>query len=217
VNGLAMMIAIKILMASSPVPVRWRLPKFLNGGNFFRNAELLQRPLVSRCTKPGHACTDFEQRCKRSPFPSSPQPTGTATLVSANLETAKAELRRRVPTPSDDIEERIRAYVESTARPTITGIGKGEKLKVVWPGAGWDVKGPIEHRAEVLPMMAPSVPCIQSVLCGAAGRLPSQDSTEPSIEQLNPDVHKWIVSGETAVYDNIRDRHSGDRQWHAAR
>jgi hypothetical protein len=27
-------------------------------------------------------------------------------------------------------------------------------LKVVWPGAGWDIKGPIEHRADVLPMMA---------------------------------------------------------------
>jgi hypothetical protein len=40
------------------------------------------------------------------------------------------------------------------ARPQITGIGRGERLKVVWPGAGWDIKGPIEHRAEVLPMMA---------------------------------------------------------------
>src|SRR5262249_27153368 len=40
------------------------------------------------------------------------------------------------------------------ARPTISGIGDGERLKVIWPGAGWDMKGPIEHRAEVLPMMA---------------------------------------------------------------
>jgi hypothetical protein len=57
-------------MASSPVPVRWRLPKFLNGGNFFRNAGRPQRPLGTRCTKPGHACTDFEQSCKRGSFPS---------------------------------------------------------------------------------------------------------------------------------------------------
>jgi hypothetical protein len=50
--------------------------------------------------------------------------------------------------------ERFRAYVEGMARPTITGVGSGEKLKVVWPGAGFDNRGPREDRAEVLPMMA---------------------------------------------------------------
>jgi hypothetical protein len=44
--------------------------------------------------------------------------------------------------------------VESMARPQIIGIGKGERLKVIWPGAGWDTRGPREDRAEVLPMMA---------------------------------------------------------------
>jgi hypothetical protein len=32
--------------------------------------------------------------------------------------------------------------------------GRGERLKVIWPGAGWDSSGPREHRADVLPMMA---------------------------------------------------------------
>jgi hypothetical protein len=80
----------------------------------------------------------------------------TLEQVHNKLAAAQAEhaTLRAVPTPAADIEARIRAYVEAMARPTITGVGKGEKLKVVWPGAGWDIKGPIEHRAEVLPMMA---------------------------------------------------------------
>jgi hypothetical protein len=85
VDGLAMMIAITIFMASSPVPVRWRLPKFLNGGNFFRNAGRPQRPLVSRCTKPGHACTDFEQTCKRSPSRREMKGSGPAYCVRITL------------------------------------------------------------------------------------------------------------------------------------
>jgi hypothetical protein len=58
--------------------------------------------------------------------------------VRAKLEAAQAELKRLrgVPTPSADIKERIHAYVESMARPQISGIAKGEKLKVIWPGAG---------------------------------------------------------------------------------
>jgi hypothetical protein len=80
----------------------------------------------------------------------------TLADVRAKLEAIHAELAtlRAVPTPSADIEQRVRAYVQSMARPTISGIGDGERLKVIWPGAGWDMKGPIEHRAEVLPMMA---------------------------------------------------------------
>ena len=34
------------------------------------------------------------------------------------------------------------------------GIAKGERLKIVWPGAGWDQHGPREHRADILPLMA---------------------------------------------------------------
>jgi uncharacterized small protein (DUF1192 family) len=76
--------------------------------------------------------------------------------VRARLAIAQAELKtlRAEPTPSPHIRQRIEDYVHGLAKPTITGIGKGERLKVVWPGAGWDIKGAIEHRAEVLPLMA---------------------------------------------------------------
>ncbi len=62
-------------------------------------------------------------------------------VISVELEALRA-----APTPSADIEQRICAYVEATARPTISGIGKGERLKVIWPGAGWDSSGLREHR-----------------------------------------------------------------------
>jgi hypothetical protein len=76
--------------------------------------------------------------------------------VRAQLEVAKVELAslRAMPTSSADLERRIRDYVLAMARPTISGIGKGEKLKIVWPGAGWGSSGPREDRADVLPMMA---------------------------------------------------------------
>jgi hypothetical protein len=72
------------------------------------------------------------------------------------LEAAQDELKalRAVPTPSADIEPRVRAYVQSMARPTISGVGSDERLKVIWPGAGWDSSGPREHRADVLPLIA---------------------------------------------------------------
>jgi hypothetical protein len=76
--------------------------------------------------------------------------------VRAKREVAEDELKvlRSIPTASADIEAKIRSYVESLGRPTITGIGSREKLKVVWPGAGFDNRGPREDRADVLPLMA---------------------------------------------------------------
>ena len=76
--------------------------------------------------------------------------------VRARIKTAEAELAalRAVPVPSADIEERVRAYVQSMARPDISGVGSGERLKVIWPGAGWDSSGPREYRADVLPLIA---------------------------------------------------------------
>src|SRR5262249_6977457 len=46
-----------------------------------------------------------------------------------------------------DIRQRIEKYVREMAQPKITGIGKGEELTVVWPGAEWD-------RVNIVPMIA---------------------------------------------------------------
>jgi hypothetical protein len=74
--------------------------------------------------------------------------------VRTKIQTLEAELAALNSAPSADIEQRIRSYVESMAKPTITGVGKGEKLKVIWPGAGFDMGGPREYRADLVPMMA---------------------------------------------------------------
>jgi hypothetical protein len=74
--------------------------------------------------------------------------------VRAKIKALEAELAALRAAPSADVEQRIRDYVLSMAKPTITGVGKGEKLKVIWPGAGWGPSGPYEHKAEVLPMLA---------------------------------------------------------------
>jgi hypothetical protein len=81
---------------------------------------------------------------------------GDLEEVRSRLKAAQDELAalRAVPMASADIEERVKAYVREMARPTISGIGDGERLKVTWPGAGWDSSGPREHRADILPMMA---------------------------------------------------------------
>ena len=76
--------------------------------------------------------------------------------MCAQLKDAEAELAalRAVPTPCADIEERVKGYVQEMARPTISGISDGERLRVSWPGSGWDSNGPREHRADILPMIA---------------------------------------------------------------
>jgi hypothetical protein len=76
--------------------------------------------------------------------------------VRARIAEAEREISELLaaPTRSADIEARVRAYVQGMARPQITGIGDGERLKVIWPGAGFDTRGPREDRADVLPLMA---------------------------------------------------------------
>jgi len=58
--------------------------------------------------------------------------------VRARLAECGAELKklRSVPTPSADIEQRVRAYVASLGRPKLTGIEVGKELRVEWPADG---------------------------------------------------------------------------------
>jgi hypothetical protein len=80
----------------------------------------------------------------------------TLEEVRTKLEAAQAELAqlRSLPVSSADIEQRLRAYVEGMARPRLTGIGPGERLKVVWPGSGWGSSGDREDRADPLALTA---------------------------------------------------------------
>jgi hypothetical protein len=71
-KGLAMMIAITIFMASSPVPVRWRLPKFLNGGNFFETQDARSDHLSAGAQSPVMPAQILSSAAKES-FPVIPQ------------------------------------------------------------------------------------------------------------------------------------------------
>jgi Tfp pilus assembly protein PilN len=55
--------------------------------------------------------------------------------VRDQIRDRENELERllRLPTPSADIEARLRNYVTSLAHPLIEGIGAGQKLEVRWP------------------------------------------------------------------------------------
>jgi hypothetical protein len=130
--------------------------------------------------------------------------------VRAKLEAIHAELAalRAVPTPSEDIEQRIRHYVYSMARPQITGIGRGERLKVVWPGAGWDIKGPIGHRAEVLPMMALLFPDVMTAaLMRDVERMANdplpQAERKKRIAELESEIEQLAYVEEALVADAI--------------
>ena len=73
--------------------------------------------------------------------------------VRAKIKALEAELAALNSAPSEDIEQRLRAYVEGLAKPTITGVGRGT-LKIVFPGAGFGPSGPHTDRAEALCLMA---------------------------------------------------------------
>jgi hypothetical protein len=75
--------------------------------------------------------------------------------VRGQIEVKQKELAqlRGLPTASADIEQRVRAYVDSMARPQISGLGKNERLKVIWPGGFFNNAGPREDKADVLALM----------------------------------------------------------------
>jgi hypothetical protein len=132
--------------------------------------------------------------------------------VRAKLEEARAELAalRAVPTASADIEQRVKTYVQSMARPTISGIGKGEKLRVVWPGAGWDSNGPREDRADILPMMALLFPdAMTAALMAEIERttsdvVPIRDRAS-RITELEAEISELAYSEEVLIADAIAE------------
>jgi hypothetical protein len=81
--------------------------------------------------------------------------------VRKRITAANAELDalRRAPAPSEDIEARVRDYVRGLA-PKVRGVGVGERLSIVWPGAqsssGYGYIS--EHTADPLALLAALLP-----------------------------------------------------------
>ena len=79
--------------------------------------------------------------------------------VRRRIKAANAELGalRRAPAPSEDIEARVRDYVRGLM-PTVRGVGVGERLSIVWPGAQTASQFISEHTCDPLSLVASLFP-----------------------------------------------------------
>ena len=79
--------------------------------------------------------------------------------VRGRIKAANAELEalRRAPAPSEDIEARVRHYVRALT-PRVCGVGVGERLSIVWPGAQAPSGYISEHTCDPLALLAALFP-----------------------------------------------------------
>jgi hypothetical protein len=71
---------------------------------------------------------------------------------------AEQEALRRAPAPSEDIEARVSSYLRGLT-PKVRGVGVGERLSIVWPGAQSSAGGYIsEHTCDPLALLAALFP-----------------------------------------------------------
>jgi hypothetical protein len=79
--------------------------------------------------------------------------------VRKRINAANSELDalRRAPAPSDDIEARVWGYLRGLT-PKVRGIGVGERLSIVWPGAQTPSGYISEHTVDPLALIAALFP-----------------------------------------------------------
>jgi hypothetical protein len=79
--------------------------------------------------------------------------------VRKRINGANSELDalKRAPAPSDDIEARVWSYLRGLA-PKVRGIGVGERLSIVWPGAQTPSGYISEHTCDPLALIAALFP-----------------------------------------------------------
>jgi hypothetical protein len=79
--------------------------------------------------------------------------------VRKRINAANAELGvlRRAPAPSADIEARVRGYLRGLA-PKVQGVGVGERLSIVWPGAQTPTAYIAEHTCDPLALLTALFP-----------------------------------------------------------
>jgi hypothetical protein len=79
--------------------------------------------------------------------------------VRDRIKTATAEIDalKRAPAPSEDIEARVCDYVRGLA-PKVRGVGVGERLSIVWPGAQTGTQYIAEHTCDPLSLLAALLP-----------------------------------------------------------
>jgi hypothetical protein len=79
--------------------------------------------------------------------------------IRKRIKAAIAELDalKRAPAPSIDIEQRVRDYLRGLA-PKVRGVGVGERLSVVWPGAQSSSGYISEHTCDPLALLTALFP-----------------------------------------------------------
>jgi hypothetical protein len=79
--------------------------------------------------------------------------------VRDRVKAANAELEalKRAPAPSKDIEARVWSYLRGLA-PKVRGVGVGERLSIVFPGAQGGTQYISEHTADPLALIAALFP-----------------------------------------------------------
>jgi hypothetical protein len=79
--------------------------------------------------------------------------------VRHRIKTISAEIDalQRAPAPSEDIEARVRDYIRGLA-PQVRGVGVGERLSIVWPGAQGGTQYISEHTCDPLALVAALFP-----------------------------------------------------------
>jgi hypothetical protein len=82
--------------------------------------------------------------------------TTSTAEVRARVSAARDELTKlkRAPVPSPDLRHRVEKRVAALGTPTVRGIGAGEQLKIIWPGAKQTMAGPDERSCDPLAMFA---------------------------------------------------------------
>jgi hypothetical protein len=74
-----------------------------------------------------------------------------------NAANGALDALRRAPAPSEDIEARVWNYLGGLA-PKVRGIGPGERLSIVWPGAQTPTAYISEHTCDPLALIAALFP-----------------------------------------------------------
>jgi hypothetical protein len=74
-----------------------------------------------------------------------------------NAANAERDALRRVPAPSEDIEARVWGYLRGLT-PKVRGIGPGERLSIIWPGAQTPTRYIAETTCDPLALLAALFP-----------------------------------------------------------
>jgi hypothetical protein len=157
----------------------------------------------------------------RLPADTKPEPVAFTTDkhdladVRKRIKTIAAEIAalKRAPAPSNDIEARVKDYLRGLA-PKVSGVGVGERLSIIWPGAQGSSGYISEHTCDPLALLAAVFPDrMLALVMGevermandplpVAQRAPRVAALERELDELNR-VEEALVAAALATGDSV--------------